>query len=84
MYSSEFTGQQIDNGVSASAVMSLCAMCNQTDVTFSIVTNVEFHCVLLDSADKVICGLRKDMSYVGLPINEAIAAVMPILQAVQT
>lgn len=82
MYNSAFTGQQIDNGVSTSAVMSLCAMCNKTDVTFSIVTNAEFYCVLLDSADKIVCGLRKDMAYVGLPIDKAIAAVIPLLQTV--
>lgn len=47
--------------------------------TSSVVENPEFLMVVTDLDDRIIIGIRRDGTYVGLPIYEAIDALMEII-----
>lgn len=54
-------------------------LADSTYVTKSIISNPEFYAVILDSQDKIIAGVRRDMTYVGLDIPDAIEAIVDVI-----
>ena len=60
-------------------VMLMPALSKSDYTTISIITNPEFVIVILDSENKIIAGLRNDNSYVGLPLDKAIQAIIGVI-----
>ena len=49
----------------------------------SIVENPEFYAVILDSEDKIIYGVRRDMTFTGLGTAEMIEAILEIIDDIE-
>ena len=62
--------------------MLMPALSSSTYTTISIIESPEFMAVMLDSEDKIIAGIRNDGSYVGLPIDEAIQAIVDVIDEI--
>lgn len=70
--------QAADRSMSGFAML-MPFLSDSTYVTKSIISSPEFFAVILDSEDKIIAGVRRDMTYVGLDIPEAIEAIIDVI-----
>ena len=62
------------------SLMSIISVSSQsTYATTSIVSNPEFYIVITDSEDKIIIGIRRDFTYVGLEPQEAIGVILDVM-----
>ena len=67
-----------DNGVLALSML-IPKISDSTYSTVTMIDNPEFYSVIVDTDDKIIAGVRKDGSYVGLPYMEAVEAIVGII-----
>lgn len=74
----DFDGRTTSAGYFAISMLMPLAS-ESTYSTTSVVSNPEFVSVITDSQDKIICGIRKDGSYVGLDPIEAAQTIVDII-----
>ena len=67
------------DGFYSGFAMLMPFLADSTYVTTSVISNPEFYVVILDSQDKIIAGVRRDMSYVGLDIPEALEDIVDVI-----
>lgn len=74
--------REVIQGFYGGFAMLMPFLSDSTYATKSIVDSPEFYAVILDSEDKIIAGVRRDMTYVGLDIPEAIEAMIDVIAAI--
>lgn len=76
-----YTKQAVDEAdqMLQTFAMLMPALAQTTYSTVSVVSNPEYKVVLTDSEDKIIAGIRQDNTYTGLPIGEAIDAILEVI-----
>lgn len=62
--------------------MMMPALSDTKYASTSLVENPEFYVVIVDSENKIICGVRKDMTYTGLGTAQVIEAIIEIMDQI--
>ena len=59
--------------------MLMPALANTSYASISTVDNPEFYDLIIDAEDKIIAGVRRDMTYEGLGTAQAVEAIIAII-----
>ena len=73
-----------NNILRAQLAMSMLtpALTNADLATMSVEDNPEFYTCIVDAEEKIIAGVTKDWRYIGLPLGEAMDAIISLIENV--